>query len=806
MILHKRFLLILLIFSAFSLLAHSQDVNSIDFENLRADQLSDQQIERLWEAAQERGLSLNELEKLAIARGMQPSEVIKLRGRLREIQSKSVGEGNFLTNGRGRDTASGGFFGDSLMTDSLSLAQRDSLQLDSLALRKRELRRKIFGYGLFTSQTAGFEPSLNIPTPENYQLGPGDELIIDIWGASENTYQLSISPEGNIQIPGLGPVHLTGLRIEEAREKLRTKLTEIHAGLAAETPPSQKAYMQVSLGSIRSIKVSMIGEVNRPGTYTLPSLATVFNALYSAGGPTVDGSFRTIEVIRNNKIVATLDIYDFLVHSDQSDNIRLQDQDVIKIPPFKNRIELKGEAKKTGLFEMEEGETLKDLLTISGGFTANAYKKRIKIERKTDTELSIKDVKKSEYPTFKLKLGDIIRIGELLDRYENRVEIRGAVFREGSYELDDTTTVYSLIQRAEGLRGDAFLNRGLIYRTREDLTTESIAFSVRDIMQNPEKNDIALIKDDIVRISSIFDLREEFSIEINGSVQEPGEYPFVNNMTLEDLIFQASGFKEEAAPYRIEVARRIVDGDPSTYTPKIANIFNFSVDENLRLSKKASSFTIQPFDKIFVRKSPAYEIQQDVVLGGEVLYPGKYTLSNENTRVSDIIERAGGLTQDAFPEGATLHRTENNVGQISLNLPEILDQPGSKFDYLLERGDSLYVPKELQTVRITGAVLFPVGVRYEKGRSFNHYIDAAGGYSDLADSKKAFVVYANGEVDRIKKFLFFKNKPKLEPGARIVVPVKQEERSLSPQERIGIITAIISTLAIIANVVDNLGN
>lgn len=786
-------------------LSYAQSLDEANLKNIQVDELSDEQIQKLWERAQSRGLTMSELEKMAIARGVKPSQIMKLRQRIREVRNGDMEGSRNQDSGRSRqqadDSGKGGLFS-SLQNDSLAV---DSLRRDSTMSLRDSLRARIFGASLFSQQTRTFEPSLNIPTPANYQLGPGDVIIIDIWGAAENTYNLDISPEGSVRISGIGPVYLNGLTIEEARTKLTEKLSQIYSGLKPENPSNKNIYAQISLGSVRSIKVSMIGEVVTPGTYTLPSLATVFNALYAAGGPTVDGSFRNIEIIRENKIHATLDVYDFLTSSDQSDNIRLRDQDIIKIPPYLNRVELIGEIKREGLFEMIDGEPFSNLLTYAGGFTDKAYTKRIHVDRKTDTELKVVDLEKERFEEFTLLNGDRIEVKEILNRYQNRLQIRGAVYRPGSYELRDSTTLYSLIRRAEGVTGDAFLNRALIYRTQPDLTVKAIPFNISKLMQFPDKYDIELVKDDLIQISSIFDLREELFITIVGSVNSPGQFPYIDSMTLEDLIFQADGFKDEATPLQIEVARRITGtGKERAYNPDIAKIIRLEVDPNLTFSKELAKFTIEPFDKIFVRKSPAYQVQQDVTIEGEVLYPGTYTLDTENMRISDLLERAGGITPAAFISGATMFRSENNIGQIGIELDKIVENPESKFDLILEKNDRLVIPKELQIVDVSGEVLFPVGIRYEKGRSLKDYITAAGGFSEQAAGKKTFVVYANGDVDRVKKFLFFKFYPKLEPGAKIIVPTKEQKPQMSPQERIAIISAVISTLSIVATTLNQL--
>ncbi|MFH5831665.1 SLBB domain-containing protein [Halalkalibaculum sp. DA384] len=785
----------------------AQDIGSVDFQNLRSSDLSDQQIQQLWERAQNQGYSISQLEQMALARGMQPAEVSRLVSRLRDIRMQ-----------RSQEDAR------QVSSPQLRTVTTDTSQVEEQQRTRRDtIETRIFGANLFRSDKITFTPSLNIPTPEDYQLGPGDEIVIDIWGAAEQTYQLTVSPEGTITVANLGPIYLNGLSIQDARERIRSALTKIYSGLEASEGEPTDTQARISLGNIRSINVTVLGEARFPGTYTLPSLATVFNALYSAGGPDSTGTFREIEVIRGDSVAATLDIYDFLVYGDQSDNIRLRDQDIIKIDPYLSRVELKGKTKRTGFFELKEEETVQDLITFAGGFSENAYTKRIKVVSNTESQKRIDDI---EYPgqrNFRPGDGAEVTVGKVLERFENRVEIQGAVFRPGDYELQDTSTVYSLIRRAEGIREDAFMNRGLIYREQTDLTIEAIPFSVREVLNNPEQNDIRLQRNDIVQISSIFDLREDYTINVVGAVQEPGSFPYVENMTLEDVILQADGFKESAAPYRIEVSRRI-DGGDSTFVPReIAEIHQFRVDEDLKLDAETADFTLQPFDKVFVRNSPSYFEQEEVTIEGEVLFPGKYTLDQKYMRISDLIQRAGGLTQYAYPQGANLTRQveqkvdttflnipdslqdasslQQNTTRVGIQLGEIMKNPGVQGDLILQAGDVLEIPKELQTVQVAGEVLYPISVRYEKNLSFKQYLRAAGGASELGKPKDAYIVYANGEVDRARNILFFRDYPKVRPGATIYVPPKEQQRQLTAQERISIFSAIVSMAAIVSNTI-----
>lgn len=817
----------------FASLASAQSLSNIDFKSIRVDELSDQQIQRIYQGAQARNLSIDQVVQMAVARGLPQSQASKLKRRLRQVQSGSLSQGNASSGMTSQLRTPIQTQGPPSPIDSTRFDSLYALS-DSLKLAKERLKEKIFGYELFSNQKVTFAPALNIPTPENYQLGPGDEIIIDIWGAAQMTYQLEISPDGMIKIENIGPVYVNGLSVEEAAKRLKARLGDIYSGLNPPNNENKDTFMQVSLGQIRSIKVTVLGEVRVPGTYTLSSLSTAFNALYAAGGPTTTGSFRKINIIRGDSTIATLDLYDLLVYGDQADNIRLRSEDIIQVQPYENRVEIQGQVKRPGIYELVGNETLQDLIVYSGGFTDKAYTDRIKVIGNTPKQKRISDIEKGHFDDYVLQNGDSVSVGKILDRFVNKVEIQGAVFRPGEYALHDTTTLYSLIQRADGLMGDAFMNRGIIYRTKDDYTIESISFSVRKLMRNPEANDIDLKKDDIVRISSIFDMREDYTVDIKGPVQKPDEYEFAKGMTLEDLIYMAGGFKQSATPYRIEVARRLSKGSPDNPS-QIAKIFTFNVDKDLRLSEKNANFTLQPFDQVYVRKQPNYEEQQEVYVVGEVRYPGQYALSSRNDRISDMIKRAGGLTPDAYTNGATLFRKreftqqesqqemanvegalpqqeaeqqqkkqfqdQKGSAQIGIELPEVLQNPGSKYDLLLEEGDSLFIPQKLETVTVKGGVFYPTTIRYEEDRSFKDYITAAGGFNELAKAKNAYVIYPNGDVNRVQKFLFFKRYPPVEPGATIVVPEDQPTEGLSPAERIGIMSTIASTLAVIATTI-----
>ena len=684
-------------------------------------------------------------------------------------------------------------------------------------LEEEEPELQVFGSSLFRGATRTFEPAFNIPTPVDYTLGAGDELVINVWGAAEATYRLQVTPEGIIRIPNLGPIFVDGLSIEDARTRIINQLGNIFSGLRRQQDGVPNTFAEVTLGQVRSIQVVVLGEVAQPGTYTITSLSTVFNALYASGGPNRRGSFREIQVIRGKETVATFDIYDFLVYGDQSDNIRLRDQDIIKIPPYKKHVRLRGEVRRPALYEMKEGETLSKLIEIAGGFTEKAYTERLVLRRTTSTQRSITDVRWPEGGDLPLMDGDDLRVGEVIDRYENRVTIRGAIFRPGEYELTEGMMLTDLIAKAEGLREDAFPHRGLLFRTNEILDVEMVPFSVRDIMDG-YADDIELKRDDIIQISSLFDLREEFNIGVSGRVNSPGSFSFVEGMTLEDAIYLADGFRHDATPYRIELARRYRDGDMFVKGDRMAEIFTFDIDPSLAFTGKADEFELMPFDRVFVRSLPNYAPQETVRIRGEVNFPGEYVMSTRNARISDLVEWAGGLSEFAYVPGATLFRDvemdirdelaliddririrgsrENRVG---IDLEEIMRDPDSRSNLLLRPGDILEIPQQLQTVRVEGEVLFPVSIRYEDGMRFRHFVNRAGGYGERAQRRRSYVIYPNGDIDRTRRFLFLTFHPSIEPGATIVVPTEEEREEMSPQERIAIYSSIISMAAIVTN-------
>lgn len=849
-------LLAFMVLIAFSPAAFAQS----SYADVKVDDLTDAQIRQMIQRAESIGYNDAQLEQMAAAQGMPQTEIQKLRLRVQKIRNNTTDNSNNTNNGQYGSPNNGNFqeqtsgrsYGRKDLNNPAQQQQYKALNPDSLAMngnmlelqRQRDiqamfesLKPKVFGSELFKNSNLTFEPNLRMATPKGYVIGPDDELLVDLTGDNEANYRLPVSPDGTIRLQYVGIISVGGLTIEQATSKLRAAMSGTYPALR-----TGRSNIAVNLGNIRGIKVVLTGEVVKPGTYTLPSLATVFNALYASGGPAENGSFRKIQVIRNNKVVSTIDTYDFLVNGIQKGNIRLQDQDVIHIPVYEIRVEVAGEVKRPALFEALRGDNIQDVLNFAGGFNTRAYTGRIKILQNTEKERRITDIASTEYAAYTPKNGDKYIVEEILDRFENRVEITGAVFRPGLYELDKGLTLRALINKAEGLKEDAFLNRGYINRLNMDNTLSLISFDVSKIIAGSVP-DITLQREDKVTISSLFDLRDEYKVMIQGEVRDSGTYAYADNMSLEDLIQMAGGFREGATPNRIEISRRIKNSDAMSASAITAEVFTVNIDQNLRLSDQ--TFELKPFDVISVRSSEGYQIQRQVTLEGEVLYPGTYTLSRKDERISDLIKRAGGLTPTGYAEGASLKRpgpkpvaSEKNKNAITdqeeeakkflnlkrvqqagvkdtlstdveqkliqsdlvgIELASILKKPGTKGDLIMEDGDVIRVPKQLQTVKVTGEVLNPNNIVFSSGKGFKQYVNGAGGFTSTALRRGAYIKYANGSVESARKFLFFNNYPKVKPGAEILVPKRAVTERLTAQGWIGIGTAVASMAAIIVS-------
>ncbi|WP_288372757.1 SLBB domain-containing protein [uncultured Algoriphagus sp.] len=628
----KSFSLALLaVLISFSIQAQSLS----DIQSVKVDNLSDAQIENLIKRAESNGLTTNQLVALARERGMPATEAAKLQQRIQQLQTQaqSPNSGN-LSSGREMGFQQVDVF--------------DSLRRSDPYYDLTPKQKKIFGYKLFHNRNLDFSPSLNLPTPQSYVVGSGDQLLIDVYGASQQSFDVQVTPEGRVFLPNVGPVQVGGATIEAATVRIKAALSRIYSGLQGANP---NTFLQIRLGNIRSIKVSMVGELTKPGTYTLPSFATVFNALYAAGGPNENGAFRKIQVYRGSKLISQVDIYEFLSKGDQSANINLQDNDVIIVPAVEGRAEVIGPVNREGLFEVKSGESLKDLFLYTGGFSSLAYRDRVTIRRIEDNQRKIIDVPSSDFGSFYPQVGDEILIGEALDRYSNRVQVSGSVMRPGEFSLEEGLTIKGLIEKAEGLRPEAFTNRVTLYRTSEDLTLAAITIELSEILEG-RAEDIPLKNEDLLFIPSRYEIQEEYYVKISGEVSFPGTYPFANSMTVGDLILRAGGLLESASNSSIEVARRVRDAS----SRQIAEISTLSIGSDLEITEEEKQLPLQPFDHVFIRRSPGFEREQIMTVRGEVKFPGEFVISSANERISDVIERAGGLNEFAYPQGANLIR------------------------------------------------------------------------------------------------------------------------------------------------------
>lgn len=688
---------------------------------------------------------------------------------------------------------------------------------------KKTEQKTVFGRDIFNNEMLTFEPLLNMATPDNYLLGPGDEVIIDIWGTSEASLRQIISPDGNILVDGIGPLHLSGLTVKEANARVRNEFGKIYSGIH-----SGNAFVRLTLGQIRSIQVNVMGDVTAPGTYTLPSLASAFHALYSAGGVNPIGSLRSMKIYRNGKEVGDIDVYGYILKGKTDSDIVLQDGDVLVVAPYANLVEITGKVKRPMIYELKNPETVSDLLLYTGGFTGDAYKKSIRVIRKSGREHQIYNVDENDFSAFPLMDGDQVSVDSVLPRFENKVEIRGAVYREGLYAIGkDIMTLRQLVDKAEGVRGDAFLNRAVLYREKPDLTLQVQAVDLAGLLAG-KTEDIPLAKNDVLYIPSVFDLQEDYTLIVKGAVRNPGTYKYVDNMTLEDLIIQGGGLLESASTVKIDVARRIKDPKSTTIGERRAETYTFTLKDGF-LTGGQPGFILQPFDEVYVRQSPGYQIQQNVLVEGEVMFGGEYTLAKKGERLSGLIARAGGLTPDAYPEGARLMRRSTpeekqlvqqtllklaqqqtggdtiDVAQMTLGdyypvgieLKEALENPNSDYDIVLREGDRLIVPEYSGTVRISGAVMYPNTVSYKPSMKTPYYISQAGGYAQKARKSRAFVIYMNRTVAVARG-----GKLDIKPGCEIIVPMKQPRKGLGLAEIMSLASSTTSMAAMVTSIIN----
>ena len=772
----------------------ASELNSENFDNY-----SDEQISGYWNKAKSQGYSLEQLEVILKARGMSLSQISKLKQRISSLRfsdiSSAVAEGS---------------------------ANNNISNLEKFGLKGKvpgkEKDNFIFGYDFFTNPNISFTPNINLATPATYQLGPGDELLIDVWGAAENSYSKQVNRQGAIKLENIGPVYVSGLTIEDAKTKIISYLKRIYNGIGSSSKSYNKVNVDISLIGVRTVQVNIIGEVKVPGTYSLNAMSSVLNALYAAGGPTENGTFREIKVIRNGENIGTFDVYKYLVEGAEEGNVLVRDQDKIIVSPYISRISVAGSVKRPGLYELVEGESLKDLIRYFSGFTSEAYKERMIVERVNGSQKEVSEIIVANEASFILNDGDRISVNRVIDRFENRVSIGGAVYRSGNYELTKGLTLFDLIEKAAGIKEDAFLERGIIYRSIDDVKQEIVPFSVQEIID--KSITIELKREDKVQIFSKSNLEEKKTVSIDGAVNLPQTIKFIDKMNIEDLIAISGGFKEGADVNVIDISRRVKDGNFKTISKSIK-----ATSSTTLIANKKESLYLEPYDRVSVRYLKGFTIQKSVSINGEVSYPGIYTIVDKDERISDLVKKAGGLSPYAYLEGATLIRRLssnsdkaklklletlkgkgllNNMNtnitefKIGIDLVKILDQKKSESDLILKEGDLLVIPSKKQTVEVRGEVLAPSLIRFDKASSLKEYINKSGGFSENAKRNKAYVIYENGDIKSTKKFLFFKSYPKIKPGALIVVPSRKKRDKRSIQEVIAITTGV-STLGILIN-------
>ncbi|WP_321374227.1 SLBB domain-containing protein [uncultured Draconibacterium sp.] len=744
--------------------------NAQDVKNVNVNTLSQEEIQKAQKAMLDAGLSEEEAIQLARQRGATEQQISDFRKRLSE-----------------QDTSKQNMY--NLYEEPEVLPENEQETENSERTSEFDKELQVFGAYLFNNENLTFEPQVNIQTPKNYEIGFGDQLLIHIWGNSQNNYQLRVNNNGQIIIPDLGPVYVAGLSFDEAEKKIVKNLTSIYADMGGENPGT---FAQLNMGQLRSIRVNLLGEVVTPGTYTLPVTATVFNGLYLSGGPNEIGSFRNIKIIRDNKVEKLIDIYKLLVDADPSDNIILKDGDIIFVPPVEKNVVVNGEFKRNGIFEIKEGEMLNDLVRFAGGFNAAAYTANTQIIRQTQSGQQIIDVAFNQLNTTPLVKGDTIQNSLITDRYENRVSIEGAVYHPGEYEWTEGLTLAQLINKADQLLPEAFKGRGLITRYNADRTTSAIAFDVKDISSG--KQNIVLQADDEVLIKTHFDMKEQPYISVNGEVLDPGAFNWSKNMTLGDAIFLAGGLTEGADSTFIEIARRLSYRDATVLSDTIGHVLIANISRGLQFGKNDAEMILQPWDQVSVRTAPNFRQNESVIISGEVTYAGAYAITNKQMRISDLVNMAGGFTPKAYLEGATLNRFSEELGleQVAINLQDILNSPKDSKDLLLKNGDRLNIPEFMQTVKIIGSVQNPFSITYETGRNAKYYVNRTGGFQQQANKKKTYVQYPNGETAVTKGFIF-KRYPKVSPGSVVVVPEKVEK-----ERNQGAWLAIASTMASLA--------
>lgn len=776
-----------------------------------AQSLSDQQVLEYVKEGMQQGKDQRTIATELARKGVTQEQAMRVKKQYED----SITQGN-------NSATTSSTVSDQFNTDHHAPAQVMTSQnpLDETNEEKRD-SNAVYGRNIFNTKNLTFEPSMNLATPQNYPLGPGDEVIIDIWGTSQANFRVRISPEGTITLPDIGLLSLNGMTIAQATDYLRKELNQIFTGLDNSTNPT--SHLKVTLGNIRTIQVNVMGEVYQPGTYALSSFSTLFHALYRAGGISDIGSLRNIQLVRNGRCIATLDVYDFIMKGKMSDDVRLEEGDVILVPAYEALVKIEGNVKRPMRYEMKGNESVATLLKYAGGFMADAYTRSLRLVRQNGKEYQVYTIDDIDYSVFQLKDGDVLTAEAILDRFENKLEIKGAVYRPGIYQFGGAlNTVRQLVEKAEGLMGDAFTGRAVLHRERPNLTKEVMQIDINGIM-NGTVPDVPLQRNDVLYIPSIHDLEDMGKLIVYGEVARPGEFPFADNTTLEDIIIQAGGLLESASTVRVDVSRRIKNAKGTEAASTIGEMFSFSLKDGFVVDG-TPGFVLQPYDQVFVRKSPAYTPQVNVSVQGEILYDGTYALTQKSERLSDLIHKAGGVTPYAYVKGARLSRRINaderrrmesalemsTAGQdsidvskldlgdiyyVGIDLEKALAQPGSNADIVLREGDVIEIPEFNNTVKISGAVMYPNTVSYQEKAKLKYYIEQAGGYGFRAKKSKAYIVYMNGQVKRAKKM----NSHLIQPGCEIIVPTK-EKNKMGLQNILSVATTTASLATMVATI------
>ncbi|WKL46003.1 SLBB domain-containing protein [Flavobacterium pectinovorum] len=815
--------------------ANAQDIiKSKDLSTVKVDYLSDDEIGKIVSQLKSNSASIDDVESMALSKGMSQNEFDKLRTRVKEYEKKNSSDKDKKDkNKKDKDKKDKDKLKD---TDEDSEFGRKQEKIKNEKI-KDSLNALIFGSELFDNPTLSFEPDLKMATPVNYVLGPGDKLEVSVYGVQQFDDTVPVNFEGKITIENVGQIAVAGMSIEAATQKIRAAIARVYS-----TVRSGQSQVSVSLSDIRTIKVTIVGG-KQPGNYSISSLASVYNALHLAGGPGKNGSYRNIELIRNNKVYKNVDIYKFIVKGDQSENVNLRDNDVIRIPAYTERVVVEGEVKRPGIFEMKKGETFSDLLNFASGFNEFAYTASVNVLQKTGKEFKVHDINESEFGSYMPKSGDVFKVTKILNRFENRIKIEGAVFRPDYYSYSEGMRISDLITRAEGIKEDAYTKRARIIRLKTDLTTEIVNVDLSAALSGDLNSDIELKREDIVTVYSILDFREEYKITIDGEVKNPGEYEYFDNLTLNDLVVQVGGLTGSASK-RVEIARMVKSDAIDDSDPKRIELVELEItaDNN----EQIKNFVLKPFDVINIRKMAVYEKPEMVKVSGAVTYPGKYVLANKRETVYNVVMRAGGLTSIANLDGMKIKRPikeeqieqlesvnlnldkkqiteegkdlkESNLKEkdtlssklskklrdelkfatIPVNWEKIVKDKNHYSNVTLFPGDEIEVAVYNEGVKVTGNVLLTSEIPYRSGKGFRYYIDAVGGVDYKGWKKKAYIIYPNGKASVTGSFLFFRSYPKVTPDSQIVVPEKPEMKKMSAGEWAGIGSALASIALLI---------